>query len=184
MPTSPCEAPTVKRKIWFLRVEGGLRQSQWRISEETFNLMFCCSGGKVLHFLVAFIVKRRCRSSEVILVLLRQKLLLSCAVAVSVLIFICVCLASLPRDFLTATIFPFIFVISHSPLFCTVESVTTTVITWLLIPMWIRPVQITEVKIDLFCGSGNKLDFSGTWCTFSRNCDQRLYFFPAMSISH
>lgn len=48
---------------------------------------------------------------------------------------------------------------SHLPHFslCTFESVTTTK-AWLLILMWIWPIQKAEVKIDLFCDSGNELE--------------------------
>lgn len=95
-------ALTVKRKIWFLREEGGSRQSRRRIWEETFNLTFCCVLHKCCIFRSNFQLREdaRGRSCEVIFTLPRHEcLLLSCAVAVSILILICVCLASLPWHF-------------------------------------------------------------------------------------
>lgn len=96
MPTSPGVAFS-ECNIWFLRVDGGWRQSQWRIWEKTFNLMFC-SFGKSVAFWSRF-YSAESRGFELIFILLRHKcLLLSRTVSLSILI--CVCLALFPRDFL------------------------------------------------------------------------------------
>ncbi len=134
--------------------------------------MFCCLRGEKVHFLGAFLqlrgdAERQELWGNIHITEAQVSAVVMCSR--SVLFDFDLCLLSVPP--LGFPLLPQYFLssspISHSPLFCTVESVTNTITARLLILMWIRRSQTTEVKIDLFCDSGNKLESVATWCFFS-----------------